>query len=133
MSVTTRARLEAWTLEFTDAFNRDDLEGVMAWFAEDAVYDEFHGGRHEGKAAIRAAFEPQFAGQFGTIRFNREDLILDAESGKAMISWLCTLDSGERYGGWRGLDLLHFDAGGRLREKHTYAKTEKPLMNRLAR
>lgn len=133
MSVTTRDKLETWTLEFTDAFNRNDLDGVMNWFADDAIYDEFHGGRHEGKAAIRDAFEPQFAGRFGTMRFNQEDLFLDPETGKAMISWLCTLDSGDRYGGWRGLDLLHFDADGRLLQKHTYAKTDKPQMRRLDR
>ena len=75
----TRDELRQITLKFTDAFNRDDLDGVMAWFAEDAVYDEFHGVRHEGKEAIRAAFEPMFAGKFGKVRFEEEDLFLDAE------------------------------------------------------
>ena len=85
----TRDELKQITLQFTDAFNRDDLDGVMAWFAEDAVYDEFHGARHEGKEAIRAAFEPMFAGKFGKVRFEEEDLFLDPEDGKAMISWSC--------------------------------------------
>ena len=50
--------LEDVAIRFTDAFNRDDLDGVMSFFAEDAVYDEVHGARHEGQDAIRAAFEP---------------------------------------------------------------------------
>ena len=122
----TRDELKEITLKFTDAFNRDDLDGVMAWFAEDAVYDEFHGVRHEGKEAIRAAFEPMFAGQFGKVRFEEEDLFLDPEDGKAMISWSCVLTTSERLSAWRGLDLLHVE-GGRIVAKHTYAKTARPL------
>lgn len=122
----TRDELKEITLKFTDAFNRDDLDSVMAWFAEDAVYDEFHGVRHEGKEAIRAAFEPMFAGKFGKVRFEEEDLFLDPEDGKAMISWSCVLTTSERSSAWRGLDLLHVE-GGRIVAKHTYAKTARPL------
>jgi len=32
-----RATIEELTIRFTDAFNRDDLDGVMAMVAEDAV------------------------------------------------------------------------------------------------
>ena len=38
-----RATLEALTIQFTEAFNRNDLDGVMAMMAEDAVYEEFTG------------------------------------------------------------------------------------------
>ncbi|MDP6953628.1 MAG: nuclear transport factor 2 family protein [Alphaproteobacteria bacterium] len=129
----TRAELKALVLAFTDAFNRDDLDGVMAHMAEDAVYDEFNGHRAEGAAAIRKAFEPQFAGEFGVMRFREEDLIVDAEAKSAMISWTCTLSSPVRFGGWRGLDLLFFDDSGKVVRKETYAKTEKPAMKRLSR
>ncbi len=125
-----RAALEKLVVDFTEAFNRDDLDGVMSYFAEDGVYDEFNGTRSEGKAAIRAAFEPQFSGKFGTIRFNAEDLFVDAAAGKAMISWTCTLSSKDRMGGWRGLDLIHVK-DGKVVVKETYAKTEKPLMKKL--
>lgn len=128
-----RAEIKRLTLEFTDAFNREDLDGVMSFLADDAVYDEFNGHRAEGLAAIRAAFEPQFAGKFGTMRFLEEDLILDGESRSAMIAWTCTLDSGDRYGGWRGLDTLFFNADGKIVRKETYAKTEKPLFKKLSR
>ena len=122
-----RSRLEDLVLRFTDAFNREDLNGIMAFMADDAVYDEFNGRQHRGKAAIREAFVPQFRGDFGKIRFQAEDVFVDAESGKALIRWLCTLETEERSGGWRGLDILHFE-NGLVKEKHTYAKTEVPLI-----
>jgi len=124
--------LHQLVIDFTDAFNRDDLEGVLAYMTDDALYDEFNGGRAKGKSAIRAAFEPQFRGDFGKIRFHTEDLFVDAESGKAMIRWLCTLENGERYGGWRGLDILHIE-DGMITEKHTYAKTARPDLVKLAK
>ncbi|MBM3490897.1 MAG: nuclear transport factor 2 family protein [Alphaproteobacteria bacterium] len=126
-----RALLTRLTLDFTDAFNRDDLDGVMSYFAEDGIYDEFNGIRNVGKAANRQAFEPQFRGEFGQIRFHQEDLFVDAESGKSMISWTLTMAGDGRKGGWRGLDLLHF-RDGKLVQKHTYAKTQKPLVQKLA-
>ncbi len=126
-----RAALADLVARFTDAFNRDDLDGVLSFMAEDAVYDEYDGTRSVGKAAIRRAFEPQFRGDFGQIRFQAEDLFVDAEAGKALISWECTLESPGRAGGWRGLDILHFKAG-KIIVKQTYAKTQKPLMAKRA-
>lgn len=125
-----RQRLVDLTLRFTDAFNRDDLDGVMAFFADDAVYDEFDGKRSVGPGAIREAFRPQFEGRFGSVRFRQEDLFVDADAGKAMIAWTCTLTTPERSGGWRGLDLLHFGEDGLLRQKLTYAKAERPLLRK---
>jgi len=122
-----RSRLGDLVLRFTDAFNREDLDGVMSFMAEDAIYDEFNGRRHRGKAAIREAFVPQFRGDFGKIRFQAEDVFVDEESGKALIRWLCTLETEERAGGWRGLDILHFE-NGLVKEKLTYAKATVPLI-----
>jgi ketosteroid isomerase-like protein len=126
-STLTRTQLEDLVIRFTDAFNRDDLDGVMAFMADDAVYDEFNGKINHGKAAIREAFVPQFRGDYGVLRFHTEDLFVDAEAGKALIRWLCTLERDGRRRGWRGLDILHFEAG-RLKEKLTYAKAEVPLL-----
>ncbi|MBI4636964.1 MAG: nuclear transport factor 2 family protein [Candidatus Rokubacteria bacterium] len=123
-----RATLEDLVIRFTDAFNRDDLDGVMAFMAEDAIYDEFNGTRSRGKAAIREAFVPQFRGDFGKVRFHTEDLFVDASSGKALIRWRCTLETRRGPAGWRGLDILHFEHG-LLTEKHTYAKAKVPLLS----
>ena len=122
-----RRELEELTVRFTDSFNRDDLDAVMAFFADDAVYDEFNGHRSHGKVAIREAFVPQFRGDFGKIRFLSEDLFVDAGSGKALIRWVCTLDSGGTQRAWRGLDVLHFE-GQLVSEKHTYAKAAVPSL-----
>ena len=122
-----RSSLEDLVLRFTDAFNREDLDGVMSFMSEDAIYDEFNGRQHRGKTAIREAFVPQFRGDFGKIRFQGEDLFVDADSGKALIRWLCTLENEGRTGGWRGLDILHFE-NGLVKEKLTYAKAKIPLI-----
>jgi len=122
-----RKRLEDLVVRFTEAFNHDDLDGVMSFMAEDAIYEEFNGRQSRGKQAIREAFLPQFRGDFGRIRFQTEDLFVDPESGKALIRWLCTLERDGQSSGWRGLDILRFEEG-LLAEKHTYAKAQVPLI-----
>ena len=126
-----RNRLEDLVLRFTDAFNRDDLDGVLSFMADDAIYDEFNGRRSRGKQAIREAFVPQFRGDFGKIRFRTEDLFVDPASGKALIRWLCVLEKDGQSQAWRGLDILHFESG-LVAEKHTYAKAEVPLIEEQA-
>jgi ketosteroid isomerase-like protein len=110
-----------------DAFNRNDLDGVMTYFApEAAVYDELNGTANDGLAAIRAAFAPQFDGVFGEMKFLDEDLFIDEVTGKVMASWRCTLTVKGRPTAWRGLDLLHWE-GDKLVRKVTYAKARAPL------
>lgn len=121
-----RQQLLNLTTRFMDAFNRNDLDTVMSFFADNAVYDEFNGKRNEGKAAIRAAFTPQFTGAFGDMKFLDEDLFLDVDTGKVMASWRCTLAVKGQPTSWRGLDLLHF-RGEKLVQKLTYAKAKIPL------
>ena len=121
-----RQQLLNLTTSFMDAFNRNDLDTVMSFFAEDGVYDEFNGKRNEGKVAIRAAFTPQFTGAFGDMQFLDEDLFIDADAGKVMASWRCTLAVKGQPTSWRGLDLLHF-RGEKLVQKLTYAKAKTPL------
>ena len=127
-----RATLRDLVIRFTEAFNRDDLDGVMSFMAEDAVYDEFNGTLNRGKAAIREAFVPQFRGDYGKLRFHTEDLFVDAASGKALIRWLCTLDTKRGPAGWRGLDILHFE-NGLIKENLTYAKAKVPRLGEVPR
>jgi ketosteroid isomerase-like protein len=123
-----RANLEDLVIRFTDAFNRNDLDGVMAFMAEDAVYEEFTGTINLGRAAIRAAFVPQFRGDFGKMRFEAEDLFVDADTGKALIRWVCRLETKRGPAGWRGLDILHVE-NGLVKHKLTYAKAKVPLLD----
>ena len=126
-----RAALEKLVTDFTEAFNREDIDEVMSYFADNAVYDEFNGIRNIGKDAIRKAFEPQFDGAFGRMRFHTEDMFLDVDAGKAMIRWILTLEEDDRAGAYRGLDLLHFE-DGLLVEKHTYCKAKIPFIRKKA-
>ena len=128
---TARAALEKLVIDFTEAFNREDIDEVMSYFADGAIYDEFNDMRHKGTDAIRAAFIPQFAGKYGRMRFHTEDLFLDVESGKALIRWVLTMEEDSRQGAYRGLDILHFE-GGKLVEKHTYCKAKMPFIHKKA-
>lgn len=126
-----RQVLEKLVIDFTEAFNREDIDEVMSYFSEDAIYDEFNGVRNKGLTTIRKAFEPQFSGDFGKMRFHTEDMFLDVDAGKAMIRWVLTLEEEDRAGAYRGLDLLRF-SNGKLVEKHTYCEAKMPLIRKKA-
>ncbi len=53
--------LQQLAAQFGACFNRHDLDATMEFFTDDAVYEELHGPKNEGKTAIRAAFESLFA------------------------------------------------------------------------
>lgn len=118
-----RQQLVEIVKRFTDAFNRDALDEVMGFFTEGALYAEFNGKENRGREQIRKAFEPQFQGAFGRIRFHEQDFFVDEQEGKALIRWRCTLEADGKSRAWDGLDILHFE-GDLIKEKHTYAKAE---------
>lgn len=80
-----RARIAA----FVEAFNVNDLDAVMTFFSDDAVYRPGNGQEHHGKAAIRQAFLPQFSGAYGKMRFDELDRLVDEPARKATIRWIC--------------------------------------------
>lgn len=49
-------------MQWVDAFNRADVEGITALYAQDAINHQVANQPVEGKAAIRAMFEGEFAG-----------------------------------------------------------------------
>lgn len=123
---TSRQQLIDLTFKFMEAFNTNNLEDVMGFFSEDAVYDEFNSRRNIGKEAICRALEPQFSGKFGVMQFVDDDLFVDPASGKVMVSWQCKLEVKGQPTYWNGLDLLHFN-GDKVVQKLTYAKSKVPL------
>jgi len=56
-----------------------------------------------------------------------EDLFADAATGKALIRWVCRLETRRGPAAWRGLDILHFE-DGLVKRKLTYAKAKVPLL-----
>lgn len=122
----TRAALNALVDQFMAAWARHDLEAAMALVAEDAIYDEFNEKLWHGKDAVREGFLPQFRGDYGDIQFHEEDRFIDAQAGEALVRWRCVFQWKGTERAWRGLDILRF-RDGRITEKLTYAKTERPL------
>ena len=135
-------------IAFVDAFNVDDLDQVMSFFADDAEYITYDGQHCRGKAEIRAAFAAQFAGRFGQLRFIRDKLIVDEAQQQAAVSWKCEHDLVSLLPGapfrwlqrsvsalagrrpwWEGVDLFRF-RDGKLVGKYTYAQTRLPLFRR---
>lgn len=45
---------------FTEAFNRGDIDGLVACFTEHATYDDGFYGEHKGAEALRAMFARMF-------------------------------------------------------------------------
>jgi uncharacterized protein (TIGR02246 family) len=136
---------------FVAAFNENDLDRVMSFFAEDAIYLPGNGTEHRGIAAIRKEFEPQFQGRFGSMTFDEHELLIDESARKAVSRWTCRHDiSGargkntslvQRFGlrlvlgsrfGWEGLDVFHLDERGKIAGKFTYANYRRPLLKREA-
>ncbi|MFD9698744.1 YybH family protein [Lentzea sp. NPDC059081] len=141
--------LSATVDEFVEAFNDNDLDRVMGFFADDAEYEPGDGAKHRGRAAIRAEFAPQFAGRYGAMRFDVHDKLVDEQGRRAAIRWACRIDTSGpraravtpalrlwgllRYGSrmvWQGMDVFHFDADGLIVGKYSYANFKIPPMKR---
>ena len=122
-----RDYLISLTNEFVDAFNRMNLDDVVAFFAEDGIYEDSTGGRHIGHDAIRAAFEPLVGGSRGKIRFDGEDIFVETDTGKVLASWRLNLDNDGEVSVIRGIDVLEF-ADDKLKKKMAYMKVDKPRL-----
>jgi len=120
-----RQELLALTDQFVDAFNRMNLDDVVSFFSEGAVYEDSVGGRHVGHKAIRTAFEPLVGGSRGRIRFDGEDVFAEVETGKVLASWRLSLDKDGDVSVIRGIDVLEFQ-GNKLAKKLAYMKVDKP-------
>lgn len=107
-----------------DAFNSGDVDAIMPFFAEDAIFDlgagpDVHGARISGANAIRAAFQNVF-GSVETVRWSTRDArIVD---DKAYCEFLRTakLKSGETQE-FYSLDIFTF-RNGLIVHKDTYFK-----------
>lgn len=106
------------------AFDRHDLEGIMAHFADDAVFEgprgtDPWGTRVVGAAAIRDAFAARFSG-IPDIRYRQDQHFVDGDRGASEWTLSGTTTEGQRIE-VRGCDLWAFRDGKVIR-KDSYWK-----------
>jgi ketosteroid isomerase-like protein len=92
----------------TTAFDEHDLDGIMAHFAADAVFEgprgtEPWGARWVGAEAIREAFAARFSG-IPDVRYQEDEHFVDGDRGASEWTLSGTTTQGERIE-VRGCDL----------------------------
>jgi cation diffusion facilitator family transporter len=107
---------------FNDAFNRHDVDAVMAAMTDDCVFENTsppNGKRYEGQDQVRTAWEEFFAAS-PTARFDGEDVI--ATGDRCVVQWryTWTTDDGSTTA-IRGVDVLRV-RDGKIAEKFAYVK-----------
>jgi len=105
-----------------DAINRHDVDGLMAAFADDCVFENTgpvpDGQRFEGQAAVRAFWERWFAAN-PDARFEAEEVIVAGE--RCVVRWVYRKVRNAAPWHLRGVDVLRVQHG-RVTEKLAYAK-----------
>lgn len=122
----TRREIENALLNWNRAWDDHDLEGVMKLFHDDILFENWTGGKAQGKEALRQAWDSWFANH-GGFRFTEEETFIDVEQQKALYRWQLEWPSIEkgcegRPEKRRGVDVLHFK-DGKIIKKLTYSKT----------
>jgi ketosteroid isomerase-like protein len=114
----TTAETVATIERFNEAFNRHDVDAVMALMTEDVVFENTSptpdGERLEGQAAVRAFWE-RFFTDSPRAHFHQEDLF--AAGDRCAVRW--RYDWGE--GHVRGVDIFRV-RDGKVAEKLSYVK-----------
>jgi ketosteroid isomerase-like protein len=110
------------------AFDRHDLDAIMAHFADDAVFEtprgpEPWGRRVTGHAAVRAAFADRFAG-IPDVRYQKDDHFVDGDRGASEWTLSGTTTDGDRLE-IRGCDLWTF-RDGQVIKKDSFWKIRTP-------
>jgi steroid delta-isomerase-like uncharacterized protein len=110
---------EALLKQFLDAFNRHDLDAIMAFFADDCVFYMPRGAgprgdRFVGKAEVRAGLATRFAG-IPDVRYGDDRHWVGTDFGVSEWTLTGTAVSGKKLN-VRGVDLLEFVAGKIVRK-----------------
>lgn len=121
---------DAWTSttlatinHFNDAFNRHDVDALMALMSDDCVFENTapapDGTRYAGQAAVRACWQ-QFFASSPRARFTWEETLACGDRG--VVRWRYDwLDADGTAGHVRGIDLLRV-RDGKVVEKLSYVK-----------
>ena len=110
------------------AFDRHDLDSIMAHFADDAIFEsprgpEPWGERFIGRDAVREAFAGRFAG-IPDIRYRDDRHFVDGDRGASEWTLSGTTVAGDRIE-VRGCDLWTF-RDGKVVVKDSYWKISTP-------
>jgi len=107
---------------FNEAFNRHDVDAVMAAMTDDCVFESTTppmGTRVEGPAAVRATWEEFFAAS-PTAHFDAEETIIAGDRCVVRWRYTWTEDDGTR-SAVRGVDVITV-RDGKVAEKLAYVK-----------
>ena len=108
--------------QFNDAFNRHDVDGIMALMTDDCVFENTRpapdGTRYEGHQAVRA-FWQQFFANSPHARFEFSDLF--AAGDRCIVRWTYHWVKESGPGHVRGVDILRI-RDGKVAEKLSYVK-----------
>jgi ketosteroid isomerase-like protein len=108
--------------QFTEAFNRHDVDAVMALMTQDCVFENTRpapdGERVEGQHAVRACWERFFA-RSPHARFEAEEVF--AAGDRCVVRWVYHWVREGVPGHVRGVDVFRV-CHGRVAEKLSYVK-----------
>jgi ketosteroid isomerase-like protein len=107
---------------FLDAFNRRDVDAIMALMSEDCVFESSvpgpDGARYVGQETVRKVWEQLFASR-PTATFDEEEVFVGGD--RAVLRWTCRWTGAGREERSRGVDILRV-RNGKVVEKLTYTK-----------
>lgn len=107
---------------FNDAFNRHDVDAVMAAMTGDCVFENTapapDGARYEGAAAVREYWEKFFRNS-PDARFDAEEII--AFKDRCVVRWIYRKTKDGRPWHLRGIDVF-LVKDGKVAEKFSYVK-----------
>ena len=111
-----------------DGFNRHDVDAIMAFFADDAVFEsprgpDHWGRRYVGKAQVREGLAARFAG-IPDVHYGEDRHFVAGDRGVSEWRLTGTTTAGARID-VRGCDLWEF-RDGKISRKDSYWKIVEP-------
>jgi uncharacterized protein (TIGR02246 family) len=127
MEQLTDRDLEQVLEAFADAWNRHDVEALMSMMTDDGVFQasagsDVTGARHEGRVAVRAAYEAVFA-QYPDARWSDARHFVTGNRGVSEWTFTGTLHDGSRVV-VEGCDLFTF-RNGKIAVKNSFRKNRR--------
>ncbi|MCA9873519.1 MAG: nuclear transport factor 2 family protein [Anaerolineales bacterium] len=109
--------------QFNTAFNQHDIEAVMSLMTEDCIFENTHprpdGARHNGRWAVRQAFEAFFQSS-PQAEFKVEEMF--ATGNRCIVRWVYYwAREKDQHAHVRGVDIFRVQ-NGQVAEKLSYVK-----------